>query len=132
MRTHSSANSRAQHSKNQTPILAELIDSSQCQAEGLVARGHAPVLMLCRQLLAAGFDPDTPLETYRGTTLCLRVRTIRAGAALTVKESTRDGRPRFVSFDDPSVRCRPPVRETARPLVEERSEAARAYGGGEP
>ena len=39
----------------QTPIRAELIDSSRCDAEGLNARGYAPVLELCRELVAAGF-----------------------------------------------------------------------------
>src|SRR5215831_7985830 len=31
-------------------------------------------------------DPSTPLEAYRGTTLCLRARSIGAGARLTVRE----------------------------------------------
>jgi hypothetical protein len=77
------------------PIHAQLIGSKTCSAAGKTAAGSAPVLALCRQLLAAGFDPSRPLEVYRATTLALYVRTIGEAANLTVRESTRDGRPRF-------------------------------------
>jgi hypothetical protein len=33
-----------------------------------------PVLALCRELLAAGLDPDAAVEAYRAGTLALRVR----------------------------------------------------------
>jgi hypothetical protein len=49
----------------QAPIRAELIGSSRCDAEGLSARGYAPVLELCRELVAAGFSPACPLEAWR-------------------------------------------------------------------
>jgi hypothetical protein len=39
-----------------------------------VARGHAPVLGLCRALLAAGYDPRRPLHAYRGDTVALENR----------------------------------------------------------
>jgi len=55
---------------------------------------YAPVLRLCRELVNRGVDPATPLEAYRGETLCLRVRSIGEGANLTV-ESDRCGCPVF-------------------------------------
>jgi len=67
------------------PLRAELIGSRRCSAVGITATGNAPVLTLCRRLIE---------EAYRGTTLCLRVRSIGEGARLTVHEG--DGRPRFV------------------------------------
>jgi hypothetical protein len=70
------------------------------------------VLTLCRQLLAAGLDPDQALEVYRGTTLALRVRSIGEGAKLTVRESTKDGRPRFAR---PTGRR--PSRQMTNPLL---------------
>jgi hypothetical protein len=78
-------------------LRAVIIGSNQTEANGITARGHAPVLGLCRALLEAGHDPDTPLDAYRGSTLCLRVRSIGEGARLTVKDSAT-GRPRFVRY----------------------------------
>jgi hypothetical protein len=76
------------------PLRAELIGSRRCSAVGITATGNAPVLTLCRRLIEAGHDPAARLEAYRGTTLCLCVRSIGEGARLTVHEG--DGRPRFV------------------------------------
>jgi hypothetical protein len=76
------------------PICAELIGSDRCEAEGLIVRGHAPVLQLCRALVAASFDPASPLEAWRGETLCLAVRSIGEGARLTVADD-RHGTPRL-------------------------------------
>ena len=58
------------------PLRAELIGSRRCSAVGITATGNAPVLTLCRRLIEAGHDPAARLEAYRGTTLCLRVRSI--------------------------------------------------------
>jgi len=80
---------------DQPPLRAELLGSNTCAAGSIVCTGNAPVLALCRQLLAAGVDPDMALEVFRGATVALRVRAIGAAATLTVRESTRDGRPRF-------------------------------------
>jgi hypothetical protein len=38
-------------------VHAELIGSDQASAAGVTARSHAPVVNLCRQLLAAGINP---------------------------------------------------------------------------
>jgi hypothetical protein len=78
-------------------ITAELTGSDKCSAAGITATGNAPALALCRQLLAAGLDPDQALEVYRGTTLALRVRSIGEGARLTVKEPDR-GRPHLAQW----------------------------------
>ena len=55
------------------PIRAQLIGSSRCSAGGNTAFGPAPVLTLCRRLVAAGLDPNRRLEVYRGGTLALFV-----------------------------------------------------------
>jgi hypothetical protein len=78
----------------QTSISAQLIGSHQCEALGIVARRHAPALMLCRQLIEAGVDPDTALAVYRNGVLSLRIRSLREGAKLAV-EDDKNGTPRF-------------------------------------
>jgi hypothetical protein len=85
--------------KDPALIRADLIGQSQASACGVVVSGrNAPVLALCRALIEAGHDPTNPLEAYRGSTLCLRVRSIGEGAKLTVSEATNDGKPRFAPF----------------------------------
>jgi hypothetical protein len=91
-------------------VRAEIINSDECSAEGLLARGNAPVLGLCRELIKAGFDPGRPLHAYRGATLCLIVRSIGQGARLTVAE--RPNGPTFEAwkpFSTPAVA--PPMRQ---------------------
>jgi hypothetical protein len=67
-------------------IRAEIVGFDRCTAEGRTVRASAPVLAMCRELIAAGFDPDRPLEAYRGDVVALRVRSIGEGARLTVAE----------------------------------------------
>lgn len=69
-----------------TPIHAELFGSRTVTARGYALDSSTPVLAMCRRLLAAGVDPDTPLHCYRGKTLCLKVATIEYGAKLSVRE----------------------------------------------
>ena len=78
----------------QAPIRAALIGSDRCEAAGLSTRGYAPVFQLCRELVAAGFNPACSLEAWRGETLCLRVRSIGEGSRLTVADD-RHGTPRL-------------------------------------
>jgi hypothetical protein len=47
-------------------------------------RGRAPVLSLCRKLIQAGHDPTEPAEAYRGSTLCLHIRSIGEAAELSI------------------------------------------------
>jgi len=75
-------------------IVAHLNGSNTCTCAGIIARGAAPVLALCRELLAAGLDPDTAMEVYRAGTLALRVRSLGEAARLTVK-TAGNGRPIF-------------------------------------
>jgi hypothetical protein len=79
---------------NSKSIRAEITGGDTCSALGIIATGHAPVLALCRELLAAGLDPDAAVEAWRAGTLALRVRSISAGALLTVEDDSR-GTPRF-------------------------------------
>jgi hypothetical protein len=90
------------------PLRAELHGSCHCEALDHVATGYAPALALCRQLLAAGLDPDRALHVYRNGILSLRIRTIREGAELTV-EDAESGSPRFRL-------ARPPRRGAASPM----------------
>ena len=106
----------AKPSHNTTQVIsAELIGSNQASAAGIVAIGHAPVSKLCRRLIEAGHNPDLPLEVYRGTTLCLRVRSIDKGAALSV-EDDENGRPRFVRHRPRTCGAAPYVAQAVRPV----------------
>jgi hypothetical protein len=65
------------------PIRAKLVGCT-AMACGKTAIGGSPVLDLCRELVAAGHNPQTPLEAYRGETLCLTVRSIGEAAGLEI------------------------------------------------
>jgi len=75
-------------------IRAELTGCNTCTALGISVRAAAPVLAICRSLVAAGHDPHKPLHVYRGDVLCLIVRSIGEGAGLAVADD-RLGRPKF-------------------------------------
>jgi hypothetical protein len=129
----------ARHNTSPAPatraLRAVIIGSNQAEANGVTAHGHAPVLALCRALIEAGHDPNTPLEAYRGTTLCLKVRSIGEGARLTVKETTRDGKPRFVTYRPGpdgagSVRGQPYVAHTAAGVAQAADHDGEAILGG--
>lgn len=79
---HSALNSQATK-QTQAPLHAELTGSG-CSSAGITATGTTPVLSLCRQLLAAGLDPDSALEVFRGATLALRIRSIGEAAGLEI------------------------------------------------
>jgi hypothetical protein len=78
-------------------IRAELVGTTAI-AGTVSTRGNTPILDLCRALVDAGVDPAAPLHAYRGATLALRVRTIGAGAKLTVKEGNHDA-PRLAKWE---------------------------------
>jgi hypothetical protein len=72
---------------------------------------YAPVLTLCRVLMAHGHDPATPLNAYRGGVLALKVRSIGEAARLTLNSKGTG----FVTFRAPEeaisdVRSAPPAR----------------------
>jgi hypothetical protein len=83
-------------------IRAELIGSNTAVALGIHVKGYAPILKLCRRLVARGIDPATPLEAWRGPTLCLKVSSIGAAAALEVRPAG-NGRPVFVNRNERTV-----------------------------
>ena len=93
------------HQSN-APIRAELIGSDQCNAGGLSITGTAPILAVCRALIEAGCAPTTALQAWRGTTLCLSVRTLAEGAKLAIDENRMDYRP-YRAF--PCAPVPPPV-----------------------
>jgi hypothetical protein len=92
------------------PIPAQLTGSDQCAALGI---GRTPALALCRQLLAAGVNPDRALTVYRYGILSLRIRSIREGAALTVKDSAT-GRPSFRPVAPQGIAATSPMRKNRR------------------
>jgi hypothetical protein len=89
-RTSSIAKPSSQSSQG-VSIRAELIGSDCCSGVGLVARGSAPVLALCRKLIEAGDNSTTALEVWCCNTLTLTIRPIDEGARLEVS-------PRGVGF----------------------------------
>ena len=71
---------------DQEPIRAEIVGADQCHAEGFGVRSAAPVLAVCRKLIAAGLDPGRSLHAFRGNVLCLVVRRIGEAARFVVDE----------------------------------------------
>jgi hypothetical protein len=115
VRIEKSATFRKPNSK--FPVKAELTGSRYCKALGMVATGRTPVLALCRVLLAQSVDPDQALVVYRNSLEALRVRSIRDGAKLTVKEPDR-GRPHFASWKAiPPSPVASPMRNSEPPLT---------------
>jgi hypothetical protein len=47
-------------------VRAQLLGDHTCSALGYTVSSSAPVLALCRKLVAAGHDPSLPLEAWRG------------------------------------------------------------------
>jgi hypothetical protein len=76
-------------------IRAEIIGSDRCKAEGITVRASAPVLEMCRALIAAGYGPNRPLNAYRGKVLALRVCPIGDGAKYTIEDGSNGPRLRI-------------------------------------
>jgi hypothetical protein len=85
---------RQQDLVGQAVIRAELIGSRTAIAGDIVAVAYAPVLELARQLVLAGHDPASRLEAYRGSMLCLRIRSIGEAAELEINSKGTDLVPR--------------------------------------
>ena len=112
---------QAQHTSHfeqplSTALLAEAIGSHRCECEAfsIVGTGYSPILNLCRSLLAAGVDPDAALIVYRKGILSLRIRSIREGARLVVKDDGNTGRPRFINDYSQTRAATSPIRENGR------------------
>jgi hypothetical protein len=98
-------------------IRAELIGDSTAIAAGVTAHGRAPVLELCRRLVAAGHDSYLQLEAYRSDVLALTVRSIGDGAKLTVDESHGCRFVRFRREGQQTPDLASPMRQPAPALV---------------
>jgi hypothetical protein len=108
-------------------IIAELIGNDRAQAGNIVARSRSPVFALCRELLAAGANPNSKLECFRGSVLALTVKTIGIGATLTIEENaTRGPRvARWKAFSRADVE--PPVRQNGE-LVDDHTTTSTLAG----
>jgi hypothetical protein len=93
-------------------IMARLDDSDHASAEGISVVSPSPILNLCRQLVARGYDPDLPLIAVRGQTVCLRVRSIGEAARLEVNHRGTG----FVARCE--GRSSPPMRQPGRAGVQ--------------
>jgi hypothetical protein len=87
-------------------IHARLIGSDECRAEGYIYKSSSPVLGLCRLLVSVGFDPTCGMEAYRGSILCLKIRSIGEAARLEINGHGSG----FCAF--PERRTAPPVRKS--------------------
>ena len=109
-------------------ITAALIGADTARAGDISCRGKSPVFALCRALLAAGADPSSKLECYRGDVLALTVKSVGIGAKLTIRETVTDG-PRVVRWkplQDRDVFV--PVRQNDDPAPPTLSDDALAEG----
>ena len=109
--------------KTATAIRAELIGDDRATALGIEARSAAPVLALCRALIAAGIDPASPMHVYRGATLALMVRSIGEAAALDVIDG------RFQKWHGRKPSAASPIVRTAPPPARVLPAASNAIGG---
>jgi hypothetical protein len=105
-------------------IRAELIKSETASACGLVAKGGSPVIKLCQMLVAAGHDPSSPMQVYRGDTLALKVRSIGEAAGL-VAASNGYGFARA-----PAMRTAAPMRSPDPPAVSSTRPTRKAHRRG--
>lgn len=110
------------------PIHADVTSSDRCSAEGFTVRGSSPVLAICRRLVAAGFDTGRSLIAFRGEMVCLVIRSIGEGAALTIDEHNGTRFAKWKPFSRSAVA--PPVRQKARAATPDRNRPPRALAGG--
>jgi hypothetical protein len=80
-----------------SPVSAQLSGSDCAEALGVRISADTPIIALCRELIERGHDPATPLHAFRGSTLCVVVRSIGEAARLRVTTSP-SGRPVFVAY----------------------------------
>jgi hypothetical protein len=88
-------------------VRAELTGDDTASALGITVKSGSPILALCRKLVEAGHDPNTPLEAFRNGTLALRVKSIGLGAHLKMG-STGSGTPIFAYAGNGDIA--PPIR----------------------
>jgi hypothetical protein len=107
----------------QTRTIIEAVEGREIEVlKALEAQSGAPVLALCRALIATGIDPATPMHVYRGATLALLVRSIGAAAVLDVVDG------RFQKWHPRKPSAASPIAQTARPPARVRPDASEALG----
>ena len=117
-------------------IFSQISSDTIATSCGIEIKSPSPVLGLCRRLIAEGCDPTTPLEAYRGDTLCLTIRSIGEAAKLEVGGVgfIRAREPRPAPYSDYSalqgVRRHTPQNSTPSSLAMEGREAIGACGLG--
>jgi hypothetical protein len=67
-----------------TAITAKLIGSDTIICAGKTTVSPTPILALCRELIAEGFDLETSLAAYRDDRLALSIRSIGEAATLEI------------------------------------------------
>lgn len=87
-------------------LTAQLLGTDTATAGDIIATDDAPVIALCRELIAKGFDSEMPLDVYRGDRLALVVRSIGAPAQLTIKGKGNGFKHRTAVANAPSQRHR--------------------------
>ena len=65
-------------------IHATLVGNDTCQVGSVTVHSTTPIIAMCCELIKAGVNPATPLDAYRGATLCLAVRAIGEAAKLEI------------------------------------------------
>jgi hypothetical protein len=78
------ASSKASPMTRTNTIQAKLTGDAICTAEGHTVKAGTPVIVLCRALVEAGYDPASRMEVWRGDTLALKVRSIGEAARLCI------------------------------------------------
>ena len=68
--------------RSRLKIVAADLTAGKCAAVGLGGTDATTVFDLRRKMVAAGKNPDSPMEVFRGATLVLRIESVGAGARL--------------------------------------------------
>jgi hypothetical protein len=91
------------------PIHAQISSDTIATSCGIAVHIGSPVLALCRELVRQGCNPATPMQAFRGDTLCLTIRSIGEAAGLQVsgegtgfRPATQPGSAPPVSLTTPS------------------------------
>jgi hypothetical protein len=60
--------------------MAQLKGPDECIAEGVVVKGHAPAVEMCRKLIQIGIDANRPIYFFRDGEIATKFRTLSWGA----------------------------------------------------
>jgi hypothetical protein len=88
-------------------VMAKLVGFDVAICAGKTTKSRTPILDLCRELIAEGFSPQTPLAAYRDGILVLAIRSIGAAAVLRVRGNG-------IGFEKLTRPVAPPVRQNGK------------------